>query len=55
MKSLGTTTPQKSLIDPVDEEALEPHKDAITVGRIIIACDIFSMLKITQKLKSTVQ
>jgi len=47
MKSLGTTTPQKSLIDPVDEEALEPHKDAITVGRIIIACDMFPILKIT--------
>ena len=28
MKSLGTTTPQKSLIDPADDEAFEPHKDA---------------------------
>jgi len=48
MKSLGTTTPQKSLIDPAEEdEAFEPHKDAITVGRIIIDCDILKLVKIT--------
>jgi len=40
MKSLGTTTPQKSLIDPVDDEDTEPHKDTIIVGRISIGCDI---------------
>ena len=29
MKSLGTTTPQKSLIDPLaDDEDFEPRKDA---------------------------
>jgi len=44
MKSLGTTTPQKSLIDPLaDDEDFEPRKDAIIVGRIIIDCDIMQI------------
>jgi len=52
MKSLGTTTPQKSLIDPLADEAFEPHKDAIIVGRIIIDCDI---LKITLEISRNPQ